>query len=802
METNVSLPLLRETSDAIDIAEILSLLKRRFWLIASCVMGGVCVALATVMMATPQFTSNGALYLGDAQTAAAGGSGDQTNLGFGENFAAQSDVETQIELITSKALVQQALIETGLNATVEPHDAKPLKYWQWALLDGKQITDYLPASDALKVLYAQNAGAYKIVLGDNASFALYTKNGIFSTPSRPILRGVLGQPASGNGVHLLVQPAGAGFTGRPGETYDVSVQEPGALADKLIGSALMVNAGGSFDNPTKIAFLEFHWHNPYEAGDFLNQVMRDFISTQLDWKTQSASTTENFVANQLATVRASLAAADNNLAAYQSQTGIVDVPQNAQASIATLTQYQTQLSALNLQVDALRQLSYELHRKRGTVNPYLISQADDPVLSSLTNTLSDGEVKLSGLLAQYQPGAQDVKVQQAQVRNTEEAIIVTVDNELTAALKKQEGLDTMIASYKADLKVMPAEALKVISLQRSSDVLGQLYVLLMEKEQEAEVSKAATILNTRIITSAAAPDSATSPKMSISVIFGAVAGLVLGLSIVFGKRASSGRFESEGEIRKSIALPIFGSIPYSPKQNSEGGRDIALPRLSSAPWSTKPWAGGSLVIRGSRDRQFFEAFRLLRGAIYRNMTKGKPMVILVISATEADGKTTVAATLAKVLAEDGRHVALVDGDLYRGGLQERFRRDPSKQNDAEDAGHAATAGDFTVLPLNAPIVGGHGGGSPRNMSEEVLTERFATMREAYEFIIVDSPPLPSVADGMTLGVFADLILSVVSVSHTSRRAFAAHNELLSVLRRPHGIVINMADWHDEYGIAA
>jgi hypothetical protein len=62
--------------------------------------------------------------------------------------------------------------------------------------------------------------------------------------------------------------------------------------------------------------------------------------------------------------------------------------------------------------------------------------------------------------------------------------------------------------------------------------------------------------------------------------------------------------------------------------------------------------------------------------------------------------------------------------------------------------------------------------------------------------------LPSVADGMTLGLFADIIISVITVSKTSRRSFAAHHELLALLGKPHGIVINLADWHEVYRNAA
>ena len=67
---------------------------------------------------------------------------------------------------------------------------------------------------------------------------------------------------------------------------------------------------------------------------------------------------------------------------------------------------------------------------------------------------------------------------------------------------------------------------------------------------------------------------------------------------------------------------------------------------------------------------------------------------------------------------------------------------------------------------------------------------FASLSGKFDYVIVDTPPLPSVSDGMIFGSFADLILSVVSVSHTPRRTLNIHNELIATLDRPHGIIIN------------
>jgi uncharacterized protein involved in exopolysaccharide biosynthesis/Mrp family chromosome partitioning ATPase len=752
---------LKPPGDTVDFAEIGTLLRRRLWVIALFAVAGTILALITVLTAVPQFTANGALYLGDAQSSA-GNSSDSSGL-FSQNFASQSDIETQIELITSKAIVQQALLETGLNARIEPLGSTKLRFLRWRIVDHGNISAYQPGPRALQALYATMPGAYTVVLGAARTYSIYPITGA----ARPILTGVLGEPASGGGLQLLIEPAGANFEDEEGRVYKLTVTEPGAMAQSLLGGPIKVDAGGSVDQPTKIAFLQFRWFDPYQAQALLNQIMQNFIATQLEWKTQSASTTENFVATQLKKVSASLANADQNLAQYQAKTGIMEVPLNAQSVVTAMSQYQAQRSAMLLQVFALQELNNDLKRSRGPLNPYLASQANDTVLATLTSALADSYVKLAALQTQYFNNAAEIQTQEAQIARLESAIRTIAENDLAVAQRNLAQLDQQIAGFRHQIASMPADSLKVISLQRSVDVLGKLYVLLMEKEQEAEVSKAETIVNTRIITPAAPPDSATSPKGAISVVFGAFAGLVIGIALVFGQHAFSGRFESEEQVRKAVSLPVFAVVPKQLK--------LKFPVQD-------------------RGEPFSEAFNLLRGALYRTERFGRPMIVLIIASAEGDGATTMASNLAKALAEDGYRTALVAADLYPA---QAFLPPPSMDWKDEVL---APAPRYTCLSLAELLAAGQkvNADRPEGPSKTVLKAVFGDLRSKFEFIILDSPPLPGLADGMTLGGFANMILSVISLSRTQRRAFAAHLQLISALDRLHGLIINQAEGPSPY----
>ncbi len=761
MDATAPPPSLKPPGDTVDFAEIAGLLARRFWVIVLFVAAGTFLAILMVFTAVPQFTAAGTLYLGDAQSAS-GAATDASGL-FSQNFASQSDIETQIELITSKSIVQQALLETGLNAQIVPSYATKLRFWRWRFKYHRDIAAFRPGPDALQVLYAAVPGSFKVVLGAAGSYSIYRSPGA----GAPILTGVLGQPAAGGGIQLLIKPAASNFQDQAGRVYHLTVTEPGALAERLLGGPITVNAGGSVEQPTKIAFLQFRWFDPYQAQALLNQIMRNFIATQLDWKTQSASTTENFVASQLAKVNASLANADQNLAEYQAKTGIMEVPLNAQSAVETMAQYQTQRSAMVLQVFALQALNNDLKKTSGPLNPYLASQANDTVLAGLTSALADSYVKLAALQIQYFDNAVEIQTQEAQIARQESAIRTIAENDLAAAKRNLAQLDQQIAAFQQQIASMPADSLKVIALQRSVDVLGKLYVLLMEKEQEAEVSKAETIVNTRIVTPAAPPNDATSPKGAISIIFGEFAGLVLGIALVFGQHAFSGRFESEEQVRKSVQLPVFAVVPKR----------------------VRPKSGIGLPVQ-ERGEPFLEAFRLLRGGVVRTQNFGHPMIVLVIASAEGEGTSTMALNLARALAEDGYRTALVAADLVppqAGRAAAEAAMDGERQ--AETAAPPCTKLALVdLLAAGKRVSSNH----PVAPNDVLLKAVFADLRGKFDFVVLDSPPLPGVADGMTLGGYADVILSVIALAKTRRRNFSSHVQLLAVLGRLHGVIINQA----------
>jgi capsular exopolysaccharide synthesis family protein len=670
-------------------------------------------------------------------------------------------------------LVEQAIEETGLNATVTQTGVEKLRYWRWHYLNHSAINAFAPRPSDLVARFAtmdeaaSGAVSYTLSFSGGGHYQITAPGGWLRKPAT-ILTGTLGQPAAGGGLSLLLEPAVAGFVPDDGAVYEISVSPAKALAESLLAGSLTVAAGGTVESPTKVANLQLNCSHPYQGREFLDQLMRDFIATQITWKTESASSTERFIASQLTHVQASLQAADDKLASYQSRTGILDVPSEATALINQLSNYEVQRSTLILQQQALSQLSAAVSSSPSGIDPYLFSQVNDPVMAGLVTSLATDEVQLQTLLTQYTGNAPEVSQQEATIADVKAAIKTLINNDTAQATNALKNIDALIAQYNAKMKSVPAESLQVVALNRSSDVFGQLYVLLMQKAEEAAVSKAAVIANTRIVSEPELPLAAASPKAGILMTVGLTFGLLFGASLVLVQRALSGRFQNEDEIRKTMYCPVLGLIPRRPLAESQGG---ILPAMPFGP--------------------FTESFRMLRSNIYRAAEQQKMQVILVTSTTIGDGKTTVAVNLAKVLSDDGKRVLLVDADLHRGRVFKALNI-----GDVPGLTEWVVTGErpsFKAFGNNRFMVLAAGAALP-NPSESLnmpcIAEIFDMLRNEFDYIVVESPPLPLISDSLTLGKHADFLLSIARVRHTPRRGFHLHHEMLNLLERPHGLVIN------------
>jgi Mrp family chromosome partitioning ATPase/capsular polysaccharide biosynthesis protein len=347
-----------------------------------------------------------------------------------------------------------------------------------------------------------------------------------------------------------------------------------------------------------------------------------------------------------------------------------------------------------------------------------------------------------------------------------------------------------------------------------------LYTQLLDAQTKLETAQTLVTGNTTLLRPADGA-SQVAPRPKRNAILGGLAGLVLGLGLVFLYEALDNRVRSEQELEERLGVPVLGRLPRPPQRLQRAER---------------------LVMVEDPESPAAEAFRQLRTNLdFANMDVGA-RTILVTSAVEREGKSTTAANLGVALARAGRRVVLVDLDLRRPTLHRFFDVQSSPgvtdvvlgADSLDDALNRVLVAEHTQVVLDDPresrrgarrtasagsdyLTNGDGkpigtlellpvGAVPLDPGEFVvergLGQMLLELRERADIVLIDTPPLLTVGDAMTLSARADALLGVFRLRETRRASLA--NLARQLEKSPAttlGFVVTDAVAEDGYGVA-
>jgi capsular exopolysaccharide synthesis family protein len=245
-------------------------------------------------------------------------------------------------------------------------------------------------------------------------------------------------------------------------------------------------------------------------------------------------------------------------------------------------------------------------------------------------------------------------------------------------------------------------------------------------------------------------------------------------------------FRTPEEIRKRLGLPIVGHIPYL----AHADRPVAVPGIDGVPVELDP----ALLVLHRPSSIEAEAYRSVRTALYFNTQGESHKIVQITSPNMSDGKSTLVANLAVAIAQSGRKVILVDADLRRPRLHRVFGLSVRKglaqviEGDVElaEAVRPTVVPNLSVLPC---------GIRPPNPGELLTLPRFADLleelRDSYDFVLLDTPPLLAVSDPCIVAPRVDGVLLTLRVSRNGRPSAERGRDLLAAQRvQVFGVVVN------------
>ena len=337
-----------------------------------------------------------------------------------------------------------------------------------------------------------------------------------------------------------------------------------------------------------------------------------------------------------------------------------------------------------------------------------------------------------------------------------------------------------------------------------------IYEGLLAKLKQAGVLEGLKASNITVVSLAGVPPTniPSSPRVPLALAAGLGGGLLIGACLVLVRELTDDTVQSLETMESLLGMPLLAVLPaFAPERRQ---RWLSLPGGEGRRQITKGGPLGRLPALAQGSSSFAEGLRSLRTALLLARSGQPPQVVLVTSCLEAEGKTTVSLNLAVLLAQSGARVLLVDADLRKPTLWSYLGADG-----VAGLGYALASTEPPVprypvpdLPALQVVCGEEVPPFPSELlGSQRLKELLAGWRDSYDFVVLDSPPLLPVTDGVLLSQVSDATLLVARHGKTSRQALRRSAEALR-RHHPHGAAIgavlnavprSSADFYEYFG---
>ncbi|HZV82510.1 MAG TPA: polysaccharide biosynthesis tyrosine autokinase [Geobacteraceae bacterium] len=583
--------------------------------------------------------------------------------------------------------------------------------------------------------------------------------------------GVSGQLLQGKGITLLLSD----ISGKDGDDFNLEQLPFNKTVENLRKKIKAAEVG----KKTNIISIKYRDENPELARDVVNTLVQVYLDRTVAFKSEEASRAVGFIENQLSSVREDLDGAEKNLQVYKSTSRVVQLDAEAQNLIKQLADTERQKAEITLQK---KQLEFALaslkeSRRRG-INYTPAVMREDPLVNSLAAKLAELEMQKRALLAENTDSHPSVKVVQGQIDELIRKLQATYETGINSMSKQEANVGQNLAHYENMLTKLPEAERDLARLMRLSKVNADIYTYLLQKHEEARIAKASTISNIHIVDPANLPDAPVAPKKKKNLLLGLLVGLMVGIGLAFFQEYLDDTIKDADEAKKVLGLPLLALIPFISTRIETDGRE----------------ADAALVSYNEPKSSVAEAFRSLRTGIHFCAINRLKKVLLVTSSFPGEGKSTIAANLAITFAHTGARVLLVDCDMRRPSLHDKF-------------GHSKTPGLTELLAGDTQIVNAihncgipgldmiSSGTIPPNPAEllgsEAMKLFLERQREQYDHIVIDAPPVLAVTDATVLTSYSDLVLVVLETGRVPQKAANRLRELLSTIQTPiAGLVVS------------
>ena len=745
-----------------------------YWFVLSLIIFGSLGAIY-LRYATPMYQSTAKLLIKDENSNNRRGQSLQnmSNLGIISN---STGIDNEMEILTSHSIAEDAIRDLKLyvNYSTKGRVKDIILYHNQPLnVDVDQAhLEKLNAPINLSItkdsLTYIVSGTYYVPTNDNSNEGPYSINRKFtSLPATIATR-----------AGIITINSNYGHALKNAEVLNVSILSPRMASNKYVSELQVAQTAKS----TSIAQLQLTDEVPQRSLDYLKQLAIVYNRQANEDKNTIALRTDKFINDRLGKINAELGKTEGQLQNYKQQNGIVELEMNAGNSVANQNSSELKLAEVETQIELFNTIAREVESSSRNLSQVIPSNVglDDQSSTSLINKYNELVLERNRLLRSASESSPVVEPLTAQIRELNGNIRRAIGAARQNLQIQRDAVLSQVNKFNEQVAETPQQERMLTQIDRQQEVKSGLYLMLLQKREENNISLAATADKGKLIDDPQLLGK-ISPKSTSIMLVALLIGLVLPVLVILILQFFRYKIEGHDDVARLTKLPIIADVAIA-SNKAKGKADI--------------------VVHENQNNQMEEIFRSMRTNLQFMLKEGQK-VVLFTSFTSGEGKTFNAANLSVSFGLLGKKVILVGLDIRRPRLAELFgindhkhgitnllvKDNPTIEDIQEQILPSGVNKNLDLL-MAGPIPPNPAELIARNSLDIIIN----LLKEKYDYIMIDTAPVGLVTDTLQIARVADASIYMCRADYTPKSSFNLINALANEKKFPNmAIVLNGID---------
>ena len=764
-----------ESNSSFDFATLYrTIVLNWYWFVLSLIIFGSLGAIY-LRYATPMYQSTAKLLIKDESNSNRRGSSLQnmSNLGIISN---STGIDNEMEILTSHSIAEDAIRDLKLyvNYTTKGRVKDIILYRNQPLnVDVDQAhLERLNAPINLSItrdsLTYTVTGTYYVPTNDNSNEGPYSINRKFTSLPATI--------ATRAGI-ITISP-NYGHSLKNGDVLNVSILSPTMASNKYVNELQVAQTAKS----TSIAQLQLTDEVPQRSLDYLKQLAIVYNRQANEDKNTIALRTDKFINDRLGKINAELGKTEGQLQNYKQQNGIVELKMNAGNSVANQNSSELKLAEVETQIELFNTIAREVESSSRNLSQVIPSNVglDDQSSTTLINKYNELVLERNRLLRSASESSPVVEPLTAQIRELNGNIRRAIGAARQNLQIQRDAVLAQVNKFNEQVAETPQQERMLTQIDRQQEVKSGLYLMLLQKREENNISLAATADKGKLIDDPQLLGK-ISPKSTSIMLVALLIGLVLPVLVILILQFFRYKIEGHDDVARLTKLPIIADVAIA-SNKAKGKADI--------------------VVHENQNNQMEEIFRSMRTNLQFMLKEGQK-VVLFTSSTSGEGKTFNAANLSVSFGLLGKKVILIGLDIRRPRLAELFgindhkhgitnllvKDNPTIEDIQEQILPSGVNKNLDLL-MAGPIPPNPAELIARNSLDIIIN----LLKERYDYIMIDTAPVGLVTDTLQIARVADASIYMCRADYTPKSSFNLINALANEKKFPNmAVVLNGID---------